>query len=743
MSQRGTPYVHQMSVGPTPVDRNDNMNKRPNVDSTITVSEKEAKNAKQLLNVYIYDFLLKSRLPESARSFAKEADLAFSSKSEPSPMSESSPNGSGDNSYTSEGDFYNPSLDGNNSRQTQQRVNHFRKKYNLPKVDMSANTGDGFLYEWWQIFRDVYQATNRKGTSSENILEYCKIQQLRRNQINHALNQSQNFQGHLPFELQTQKGQYQPIRIKNMQEGPQPYPVENLQGFANTSVLPYSMRTQPMQANALAQQQHAIQTGQAQQTGDYQNPYVAQIIRKQQQMAMMSPGEHQQQMFNDSNSMNIQQSLYMSQMTQQQQQQHSHNKTQEAQNQMNNLRQQAAVVSQYPSHQKHVSHPNIGDESSASSPAAKINTQGGPISQQTWSPGNPVSYSAKAQMLMNGNVNQPQGQANHVKGSGMLPMSKVPIMKASSHGNDLDSSTVNGPNFNPNTQSNRNLYALQDYQIQLMMLEKQNKRRFDIANNKGTPEVSNPSHSNPTTAPAFQSQSSHPFHMYQHPQIPPQPPQAVRQAQFQSNPQFSHKNSPVNVSSPVIANKSSPSVAKGRKELSKRSRNSSASSLANQAAQGGTIANSNSNAATINFRKDVSTPLTPTETPQEIRRKRKESNNMPSPNFQVKQAHVKKEDPIFQEKPETFGDNIYDIDLQRGNPVQDYISFPNEQMIQTDVLGGVQKGEDVGTNGSVMNAFDDLELNSNQFLNINDDVGLHDNFIPFNWGNVDTVESRE
>ena len=236
MSPRGTPYVHQMSFGSTSADRNDNTSRRPNVDGTITVSEKEAKNAKQLLNVYIYDFLLKSRLPESARSFAKEADLAFSSKNERSPMNEDSPNGNGDNSYTSEGDFSNSPFDGNNAKQTQQRVNHFRKKYNLPKVDMSANIGNGFLYEWWQVFRDVYQATNRKEMSSENILEYCRIQQLRRNQIKQTLNQSQKVQGNLPFELQNQKGQYQPIRIKNMQGMSQPYPVENQQGVANIPV---------------------------------------------------------------------------------------------------------------------------------------------------------------------------------------------------------------------------------------------------------------------------------------------------------------------------------------------------------------------------------------------------------------------------------------------------------------------------------------------------------------------------
>lgn len=43
--------------------------------SSISVSDSHAKNANQLLNAYIYDFLVKSKLPQTAKIFVNEAEV--------------------------------------------------------------------------------------------------------------------------------------------------------------------------------------------------------------------------------------------------------------------------------------------------------------------------------------------------------------------------------------------------------------------------------------------------------------------------------------------------------------------------------------------------------------------------------------------------------------------------------------------------------------------------------------------
>ncbi|KAG0660552.1 Transcriptional activator flo8 [Maudiozyma exigua] len=91
-------------------------------------------NQKRLLNTYIQDFLLKSNLKNSAESFSKEAEMSSQGK-------------------------LNKNDDGQNSSGSSASpggTNHFKPLY---------DTQQGFLYEWWQLFWDLFNIkSNRDGS---------------------------------------------------------------------------------------------------------------------------------------------------------------------------------------------------------------------------------------------------------------------------------------------------------------------------------------------------------------------------------------------------------------------------------------------------------------------------------------------------------------------------------------------------------------------------------------------------
>ncbi|ONH66970.1 Transcriptional activator FLO8 [Cyberlindnera fabianii] len=92
------------------------------------VNDLKSTNSKQLLNAYVYDFLIKSSLSRTAQSFIKEADI---------------PTGAS----------------------TAKAVKRPPQKDLLP-LAISLDAPQGFLYEWWQIFWDVFNARTHRGSGA-------------------------------------------------------------------------------------------------------------------------------------------------------------------------------------------------------------------------------------------------------------------------------------------------------------------------------------------------------------------------------------------------------------------------------------------------------------------------------------------------------------------------------------------------------------------------------------------------
>lgn len=114
------------------------------------VNDLKSSNSKQLLNAYVYDFLIKSSLPKTAQSFIKEAEV---------------PTGP----------------------PTTKSIKRPQQKDLLP-LAISLDAPQGFLYEWWQIFWDVFNARTHRG-GSENAQHYYQLQLLRQHK-EHTLHNS-------------------------------------------------------------------------------------------------------------------------------------------------------------------------------------------------------------------------------------------------------------------------------------------------------------------------------------------------------------------------------------------------------------------------------------------------------------------------------------------------------------------------------------------------------------------------
>lgn len=222
---------------------------------------------------------------------------------------------------------------------------------------------------------------------------------------------------------------------------------------------------------------------------------------------------------------------------------------------------------------------------------------------------------------------------------------------------------------------NRNTNALQDYQMQLMLLEKQNKRRLDIARNNGAADLNLS------------------MQLVQQPQI---------QNKLQQHPP---KASPA--PSPVQNSKLSPviTVSKAKKApAAKKSRKPSVAATHTTPLNTGVEANlalSNGRPAGGVSKKEYSTPLTPAAEVDSSKKKRKSSGG-DSPKKQIKaNAAVKKEKPAPKPKKEEaksngeasdFGDDRLDAEGNKMPPPNSaYFTASlgnNDKMISVDILGG-------------------------------------------------------
>ncbi|CAG8542471.1 35287_t:CDS:2, partial [Racocetra persica] len=106
------------------------------------------KREQRLLNAYVYDFLKRSGATETAKAYLREGDFQNCVKND---GTVNSINGSS-------------SSDNDNTP--------------LPDVDVPVQAPEGFLYEWWTVFWDIYSAKlNRPGTADAH--RYVVDQQMR------------------------------------------------------------------------------------------------------------------------------------------------------------------------------------------------------------------------------------------------------------------------------------------------------------------------------------------------------------------------------------------------------------------------------------------------------------------------------------------------------------------------------------------------------------------------------------
>ncbi|ODQ78190.1 hypothetical protein BABINDRAFT_168381 [Babjeviella inositovora NRRL Y-12698] len=128
------------------------------------VSDSTATNSRQLLNAYIYDFLVKSGLPATAKAFVAEADVPTTNTVAPGAAEPA--------------------------------------RADLPALQISMDAPQGFLYEWWQIFWDVFNArTHRAGSGPAQ--QYFQLQLLRQRR-EHALHSMTAHAAHAQAQGQPQ-----------------------------------------------------------------------------------------------------------------------------------------------------------------------------------------------------------------------------------------------------------------------------------------------------------------------------------------------------------------------------------------------------------------------------------------------------------------------------------------------------------------------------------------------------------
>lgn len=237
MSHQNTPHLHLNRVpGSMPSDTPSGHPSGPNdsaapvnpLDSSRSVSDSVAANAKQLLNAYIYDFLIKNTLPNTARSFITEADLpSIPNGSSHSSSTNASPslnnNNNNNNNSSANNNHVSASNGSSNNRPNSNNIPvsqnstpripfpHFDDPH-LPKLALSMDAPQGMLFEWWQVFWDVFNARNDKA-SSALAAQYYQMQLMKQRQHHEMLGMEMlagpNPQMLLLLQPQTQQQQQQ------------------------------------------------------------------------------------------------------------------------------------------------------------------------------------------------------------------------------------------------------------------------------------------------------------------------------------------------------------------------------------------------------------------------------------------------------------------------------------------------------------------------------------------------------
>jgi hypothetical protein len=639
MSHNSTPSMHHKKMPPAPDSAGDGASGagapegKPALDWSASVSDAQATNTKQLLNAYVYDFLVKSRLPQTARIFVREAEV---------PVAPADPHVGGDSPLW-------PSS-----------YQQFQKDHNLPKLAMAMDAPQGFLFEWWQVFWDVFNARNQRSL--------------------------------LPFATQF----YQLHLMKQREQ-------HDMLGMNHTAIGPQQAEYQRMM---MKKQQPPLARHPLQQ---FQPPPQQFTPQMQPQPQPQPPPAHPQpQLANmpTNGNLTMQQHMFLQQQQQQPQpQQLSQNRIQQqAQTQMNNLRQQAVAAQQHkvgpagemmspqPNARMFPGQPGAPPQQMVNQPAMQHfqqmpNGQGAmPFGQQQQPLGMPQQHlHTQQQHLLQQQLQQQQQQQQQQQAA--LRMS-----------NNAATGKLNGAIAGAGPNS-RNLNALQDYQMQLMLLEKQNKKRLDIARNNGNGDAAN--------------------------MLPP--------GQVKASP---HANSP------VINNKPSPgATAAKRKAPAARKKKASVAAGGDGDEYGSDkVVKPKVEADTAAARgfKDDSVPLTPvSETPIDSKRKRDAGKNSESPKRAATKKAAKEKDP----KDKTEDDAAFDANddafpgqgmhgsFATSAPFPDLLDPTQEPLIPVDVTDGAHA--DTALFGSASNG---LDFDFNLFLDGGPD---NDGIASFTWGNDD------
>lgn len=352
---------------------------------------------------------------------------------------------------------------------------------------------------------------------------------------------------------------------------------------------------------------------------------------------------------------------------------------------------------------------------------------------------NNIQFQGPRQIMVNGNSQGPSNY-NPSQHQGMIRMNSALNMK------DLVSSDEKNI-ANPNTQgmhniNNRNLNALQDYQMQLMLLEKQNKKRLDIAKNNG-----------------MEAQISINSSM-----LPPGQLQSDMRSQ-----QNLQRGSPTTImNSPVTNTEPSPNLAKKKDFAPKKSRkssynntnaNSNGSNKANAASNLNSIpsnvANGSANATNSNgsiidskqFKKEYSTPLTPNSEANEGtgKRKRKNTHNQESPNKSLPKTSARDRNmPNENQSLKAADKDTVPDQLNEG--IHDSIVPSNLLLFPSEILYNNSNGKSEQLNfldSSNRATLDEVEFDFNQFLDAGNVNGLPDSISNYNWGDVNAIEQGE
>lgn len=699
------------------------------LDSSSSISDSSAVNSKQLLNAYVYDFLIKNKLSQTAKIFVNEAELPVIKN---------------DKSNKNSPLISNPST----------------PKDNLPTLSMVMDTPQSFLFEWWQIFWDVFQAKNNVNNPNKNsqfASQYYQLQVMKQRQQQEiqGLNVQPNFLNSKQNPPQPPLSQNQFVPPPNAQFPPQLTPQQI------STLDPQQQQRFMMQMMAAKQQQQQQQQQQVQHHQLLQQvpqqvqqvPQQPQVQHVPQQPQVQNNDQIQPPMPQPPQQMNgdlppgpQQQQLFMNQ------QQPQNRIQQHAQTQMHNLRQQAVAAQQIQFNPQNGQRPlpnNIPNNPNSMPNQGPNNVPNGlqpnPSFQQQQQQQPPPP---PPNMRMNNNMNKanagPPNQLNNCGGH------QSPILV-----------NANGNNTN-NIPPNRNLNALQDYQMQLMLLEKQNKKRLDIARNNGG--------ENPQ----------------QQPMLPPQTnqPMANPNNNGGSNnhtPDLPSKPSPA--PSPIIANKPSPSGANGGKRKkdapAKRGRKPSS-----------TNTNSSSNSSHTTpitapapapnplLKKEYNAPLTPASEIDNTASKRKRKltgnespkkqgitkppsatnlNNLsvdasgPKKKKSIKDNKLKKEEEQVDklaatgsgvDKISTTSLKINENSPTLSNQMNLHSSLHPDQ-ISSEIL--TTSNSDQAFFGSGANvSLDDIDFDFNSFLEgTAGDTRMGDSISGFNWGSVDAIEGGE